>query len=55
MIGLAFAAKLLVSALLLLPLGFTMGMPFPSGLRALASGDRRQNAPSTAQLSGPGR
>jgi spermidine synthase len=37
MIGLAFAAKLLVSALLLLPLGFTMGMPFPSGLRALAS------------------
>jgi len=39
MIGLAFAAKLLVSALLLLPLGFTMGMPFPSGLRALASGD----------------
>jgi len=39
MIGLAFAAKLLISALLLLPLGFTMGMPFPSGLRALASGD----------------
>ncbi len=39
MIGLAFTAKLLVSALLLLPLGFTMGMPFPSGLRALASGD----------------
>jgi hypothetical protein len=39
MIGLAFGAKLLVSALLLLPLGFTMGMPFPSGLRALASGD----------------
>ncbi len=38
MIGLAFGAKLLVSALLLLPLGFTMGMPFPSGLRALASG-----------------
>jgi spermidine synthase len=37
MIGLAFPAKLLVSALLLLPLGFTMGMPFPSGLRALAS------------------
>lgn len=39
MIGLAFPAKLMVSALLLLPLGFTMGMPFPSGLRALASGN----------------
>jgi hypothetical protein len=39
MIGLAFVAKLLISALLLLPLGFTMGMPFPSGLRALASGE----------------
>ena len=35
MIGLAFAAKLLISALLLVPLGFAMGMPFPSGLRAL--------------------
>ena len=45
MIGLAFAAKLLVSALLLLPLGFTMGMPFPSGLRALGF-RRRSNAPA---------
>jgi len=35
MIGLPFAAKLLMSALLLIPLGFAMGMPFPSGLRAL--------------------
>ncbi len=40
MIGLPFAAKLLISALLLVPLGFAMGMPFPSGLRALAPGDR---------------
>ena len=36
MIGLAFAAKLAISALLLVPLGFAMGMPFPSGLRALS-------------------
>jgi len=39
MIGLPFAAKLLMSALLLVPLGFAMGMPFPSGLRALTSSE----------------
>ena len=37
LIGLSFVAKLLISASLLVPLGFAMGMPFPSGLRALAS------------------
>jgi len=36
LIGLPFVAKLLTSALLLVPLGFAMGMPFPTGLRALA-------------------
>jgi spermidine synthase len=36
LIGQPFTAKLLISALLLVPLGFAMGMPFPSGLRALA-------------------
>jgi spermidine synthase len=36
LVGLPFAAKLLVSAGLLAPLGFAMGMPFPTGLRALA-------------------
>ncbi len=35
LVGLPFALKLLISALLLTPLGFAMGMPFPSGLRAL--------------------
>jgi hypothetical protein len=35
--GVPFAAKLLLSAVLLVPLGFAMGMPFPTGLRALAS------------------
>jgi len=32
-IGLPFAIKLLVSAIVLAPLGFLMGMPFPTGLR----------------------
>ncbi len=37
LVGLPFLAKLLVSAGLLVPLGFLMGMPFPTGMRALAS------------------
>ncbi|HXE91829.1 MAG TPA: hypothetical protein VNK82_12805 [Terriglobales bacterium] len=37
LVGLPFPAKLLLSAVFLLPLGFIMGMPFPTGLRALAS------------------
>jgi spermidine synthase len=47
LVGLPFAAKLAVSAALLAPLGFAMGMPFPSGLRALASsqtGEAKDNA-----------
>ncbi|HKD84531.1 MAG TPA: hypothetical protein VKB58_07270 [Terriglobales bacterium] len=36
LIGIAFPAKLLISALMLVPLAFAMGMPFPSGLRALS-------------------
>jgi hypothetical protein len=36
-VGLPFAAKLAVSAGLLVPLGFCMGMPFPTGLAALNS------------------
>ena len=36
LVGLPFVVKLLVSAGLLVPLGFAMGMPFPTGLRALA-------------------
>jgi len=35
-IGLPFVAKLFVSGGFLIPLGFFMGMPFPTGLRALA-------------------
>jgi spermidine synthase len=37
LVGLPFEVKLLVSAALLVPPGFAMGMPFPAGLRALAS------------------
>jgi hypothetical protein len=32
-VGLPFSIKLLISALVLAPLGFLMGMPFPTGLR----------------------
>lgn len=37
LVGLPFAAKLLLTGLLLVPLGFLMGMPFPTGLRALTN------------------
>jgi spermidine synthase len=36
LVGLAFTVKLVISGLLLIPLGLAMGMPFPTGLRALA-------------------
>jgi hypothetical protein len=32
-VGYPFVVKLLISAAVLVPLGFLMGMPFPSGLR----------------------
>jgi len=37
LVGMDFGYRLLVSGVLLIPLGFVMGMPFPTGLRALAS------------------
>ena len=37
LVGLDFGNRLLVSGVLLIPLGFVMGMPFPTGLRALAA------------------
>jgi spermidine synthase len=37
LVGLGFGLRLLLSGVLLIPLGFVMGMPFPSGLRALAN------------------
>ena len=35
LVGLPFAAKLLISGGLIVPLGFAMGMPFPTGLRLM--------------------
>jgi len=37
LIGMGLYGKFVVSALLLFPLGFIMGMPFPTGLRALSA------------------
>lgn len=37
LVGLPFLLKLMISAAALIPLGLAMGMPFPSGLRALAA------------------
>jgi spermidine synthase len=34
-VGISFAYRLAVCGMLLIPLGFVMGMPFPTGLRAL--------------------
>jgi len=36
LVGMSFEARLFISTLLLVPLGFVMGMPFPTGLRLLA-------------------
>ena len=45
LVGAAFAAKVIVSGILLVPLGFAMGMPFPTGLRTLAA---NRHEPSSA-------
>ena len=37
-VGLGLYSRMAISGLLLAPLGFVMGMPFPTGLRALAAG-----------------
>jgi spermidine synthase len=37
LVGMDFSYRLLVSGVLLIPLGFVMGMPFPTGLRALTA------------------
>ena len=46
LVGLPFVLKLAMSGLLLVPLGLAMGMPFPTGLRALASGVASVSAPA---------
>ena len=37
LVGMAFGYRLVISGIILVPLGFVMGMPFPTGLRALAA------------------
>ena len=37
LVGMDFGYRLLASGVLLIPLGFVMGMPFPTGLRVLAA------------------
>ncbi|HTW30846.1 MAG TPA: hypothetical protein VMD76_04155 [Candidatus Sulfotelmatobacter sp.] len=49
LVGMTFGYRLVVSAILLIPLGFVMGMPFPTGLRALAgssSGSATRQSPA---------
>jgi len=43
LIGLPFALKVLVAGVVLIPLGLAMGMPFPTGLRALADAHQENN------------
>jgi hypothetical protein len=50
LVGLPFIAKLIISAALLVPLGFAMGMPFPTGLRALAGKLPSEAAPTGGNL-----
>jgi hypothetical protein len=44
LVGLAFPLKLVLSGVLLMPLAFTMGMPFPTGLQALAANSSSDSA-----------
>jgi spermidine synthase len=37
LVGMTFGYRLIISGIVLVPLGFVMGMPFPTGLRALAA------------------
>jgi hypothetical protein len=44
LVGLPFGYRLLVSGVLLIPLGFVMGMPFPTGLRALCTAHGQESS-----------
>jgi len=48
LVGLAFGYRLVISAVLLVPLGFVMGMPFPTGLRALAAAASKEFSNETS-------
>jgi hypothetical protein len=44
LVGAPFFVKLLISGVILVPIGFVMGMPFPTGLRALAGKRQHDNS-----------
>jgi hypothetical protein len=48
LVGMPIGYRLLISAALLIPLGFVMGMPFPTGLRALVAASAPE--PSVGKL-----
>ncbi len=48
LVGMSLEYRLLVSGVLLIPLGFIMGMPFPTGLRALAASPAAKFPPGEA-------
>src|SRR6266852_2754722 len=48
LVGLGLGYRFLISAILLVPLGFVMGMPFPTGLRALGSAHADVSADASA-------
>jgi hypothetical protein len=55
-VGLDFGIKLILSAAILIPLGFVMGMPFPTGLRLLAAfapGAQPQDRPKSQDRAKP--
>jgi hypothetical protein len=43
-VGLTLGYRMMISAMLLAPLGLVMGMPFPTGLRALAANSAGESA-----------
>jgi hypothetical protein len=49
LVGLPFLAKLGLSGALIIPLGFAMGMPFPTGLRQMADALRISEGESTIE------
>jgi hypothetical protein len=51
LVGLAFPGKLVISGVLLAPLGFAMGMPFPTGLRQIAGETLPAMSPRQANVS----
>ena len=53
LVGAPLLAKLAISAALLVPLGFVMGIPFPSGLRTLARGGASRTKSSREEGESP--